>query len=76
MFFSNGKDPVLTGLLAGESANIIDDKKEEFLINKAMNILQDIFGSACPKKVFFNFNYLKIFLFFLAYKSHCYSLAS
>lgn len=52
MFFSNGQSPVLTGLLAGESANVIDKKREEFLINKAMNILQNIFGSSCPKKVY------------------------
>lgn len=61
MFFSNGQNPVLTGLLAGESANVIDKKREEFLINKAMNILQNIFGSVCPKKVFFNLNYFNLF---------------
>lgn len=49
LFFSNGESPVLTGLLAGESAAIGDRVKEELLVKRAMAILGNIYGPACPK---------------------------
>lgn len=50
LFFSNGDSPVLIGLLAGESASIVDKVNEEHLVAKAMLILTTIFPQ-CPKKV-------------------------
>uniref|UniRef100_A0A914BWE4 SWIRM domain-containing protein n=1 Tax=Acrobeloides nanus TaxID=290746 RepID=A0A914BWE4_9BILA len=49
LFFSNGDSPVLIGLLAGESASIVDKVNEEHLVAKAMLILTTIFPQ-CPKK--------------------------
>ncbi|KAI1711721.1 flavin containing amine oxidoreductase domain-containing protein [Ditylenchus destructor] len=50
LFFSNGESPVLVGLLAGEAAAVGDQVKEELLVHRAMAILSNIFGNACPKK--------------------------
>ncbi|KAI1710204.1 flavin containing amine oxidoreductase domain-containing protein [Ditylenchus destructor] len=50
LFVSNGESPVLLCLLAGESASIGGQVKEETLVQRAMDVLGNIFGNACPKK--------------------------
>ncbi|VDL75271.1 unnamed protein product [Nippostrongylus brasiliensis] len=47
MFTALSKAPVLIAMMAGEAANL--DAPNEVIVRKAMNVLANIFGSACPK---------------------------
>ncbi|EPB72675.1 amine oxidase [Ancylostoma ceylanicum] len=47
MFTALSKAPVLIAMMAGEAANL--EAPNEVIVRKAMNVLANIFGSACPK---------------------------
>ncbi|KAK6052189.1 hypothetical protein COOONC_10307 [Cooperia oncophora] len=47
MFTALSKAPVLIAMMAGEAANL--ETPNEVIVRKAMNVLANIFGSACPK---------------------------
>lgn len=50
LFFANGDNPVLTGLMAGEAASHANNEHREQLVQRAMTILQQIFP-LCPARV-------------------------
>ncbi|KAH7662424.1 AOF2 protein, partial [Aphelenchoides avenae] len=50
LFFANGENPVLTGLMAGEAASHANNEHREQLVQRAMTILQQIFPQ-CPARV-------------------------
>ncbi|KAJ1374123.1 hypothetical protein KIN20_036730 [Parelaphostrongylus tenuis] len=47
LFAALSKAPVLIAMMAGEAANL--DAPNEVIVRKAMNVLANIFGSACPR---------------------------
>ncbi|KHJ97063.1 SWIRM domain protein [Oesophagostomum dentatum] len=56
MFTAVSKAPVLIAMMAGEAANL--EAPNEVIVRKAMNVLANIFGSACPKGVSLQFFFL------------------
>ncbi|KAE9419295.1 hypothetical protein Angca_004460, partial [Angiostrongylus cantonensis] len=47
LFTALSQAPVLIAMMAGEAANL--EAPNEVIVRKAMNVLANIFGSACPK---------------------------
>ncbi|VDM77429.1 unnamed protein product [Strongylus vulgaris] len=73
MFTALSKAPVLIAMMAGEAANL--EAPNEVIVRKAMNVLANIFGSACPKGVSFKLNNNSFYCGFLTQRDLCDILA-